>query len=385
MFLGPRRASNRRYLFLPLMLLALAGGLSLAGCRSSGVALNPPGSGSAPQQIAVGSCTPCAKANGQTTSTAPATVDLFQPGSTSSTGTLTTGIALPWVGAVFDSTGDLFVANCQSCFTGQAGTDNVVEYPRGATSPSVTIAVNSNSEPFALAIDSANTLYLSSLLLNGPPSAVTEYAQGYTSGPPTRSITVDEPTGIAIDPAGNLYVANCEVCNPSYFHTGADQILVYAPGTTSPMRTITAGVNEPVALAVDSAGTLYVANCNCGINGAPGGSDTVTEYANGGTTLTRTVSGLTTPFAIAVDTADSLYVANYGSNSVTKYLQGNTTPALTITTGLNAPGAVALDKNGTLYVSNTAGTTVSEYASTYVTGPPTATLSVQYPDVIAIR
>ena len=70
---------------------------------------------------------------------------------------------------------------------------------------------------------------------------------------------------------------------------------------------------------------------------------------------------------------------------MTKYLQGNTTPALTITTGLNAPGAVALDKNGTLYVSNTAGTTVSEYASTYVTGPPTATLSVQYPDVIAIR
>jgi transcription elongation factor Elf1 len=42
-------------------------------------------------------------------------------------------------------------------------------------------------------------------------------------------------------------------------------VLVYAPGATTPMQTITTGINEPVAMAVDSSNNLYVANClNCG-------------------------------------------------------------------------------------------------------------------------
>jgi len=35
---------------------------------------------------------------------------------------------------------------------------------------------------------------------------------------------------------------------------------VYAPGAASPSRSITNGVDEPSSLAVDNSGNLYVAN-----------------------------------------------------------------------------------------------------------------------------
>lgn len=373
-----------------LALLAVILPAALAGCKSSGVAPNPPGTG-AVQQVAVFSCTPCAKANGYTSSTAASTVDLFKTNSANSTGTISNGIVESTAGsdgAVYDGLGDLFVGNCQSCWSGSAGTNNVVEYTPGTTTPSVTITLNSNSEPYDLAEDSSNNLYVSSLAYSSAPSQVTEYPEGYTSGAPSRTISVDEPTGIAIDSSGNLYVANCETCNPApgdFDSTGKDQILVYAPGATTPMRTITAGLDEPVALAIDSQGTLYVANCACGTNGSNTGSNTVTEYANGGTTLTNTITGLDIPFAIALDSANNLYVANYGDNTVTKYPQGSTAPSLTITQGVDDPDGINVDRAGSIYVANGGTTTVTVYSSTYTAGAPTQTLNVSYPAAIAIH
>ncbi len=39
-----------------------------------------------------------------------------------------------------------------------------------------------------------------------------------------------------------------------------ENVVVYAPGSKSPSRTITNGITSPDGLAVDSNGTLYVAN-----------------------------------------------------------------------------------------------------------------------------
>jgi len=103
-----------------LALFAVIVPVAFAGCKSTGTAYNPPGTGNI-QEAAVFSCTPCAKANGYTSSTNPSTVDLFKTNSTTSTGTISTGIVESSAGsdgAVFDGLGDLFVANCQSCWSG---------------------------------------------------------------------------------------------------------------------------------------------------------------------------------------------------------------------------------------------------------------------------
>ena len=75
----------------------------------------------------------------------------------------------------------------------------------------------------------------------------------------------------------------------------------FAPGSTTPTATLT-GLTHPDALAFDSSGNLYVANCS--------GSNTVSEFAPGSTTPTATLTGLNDPEALAFDSSGNLYVAN---------------------------------------------------------------------------
>jgi hypothetical protein len=298
------------------------------------------------------------------------------------------GIAAPWYGLAFDGSGDLFVANCSTCLTGQAGTDNVVEIAPHSNTPTVTIT-NGVTEPFDLAVDGSGTLYVSNLGCYSPSceSTVAEYPSGYTTGPPATTITVKYPLGLALDSAKNLYVANCVVCSTGA--TGSDQILVYAPGGTTPIRTITTGVNEPVGLAIDSSNNLYVANCiNCGLGAGTyvHGTDTVTEYASGGTTPVKTInftSAVDVPFSIAVDAPGDLFVANYAVNSVTEYPPNAVTPSETITHGINSPATVVVDHSNNIFVANAGANTVTKYAPGHP-GRPKETLSVAFPSSMAV-
>ena len=340
--------------------------------------------------LAVSSCVPCS-----TFTNGPSSEGMYAADGTKLRRTVSNGIAAPWVGLVFDSSGDLFVANCSTCLTGQAGTNNVVEIKPHKTTPSVTIT-NGIKYPFDLAVDSSGTLYASNLGCYSPScsGSVSEYPTGYTSGNPSAVIQVKYPLGLALDSSQNLYVANCAVCSTGT--EGSDQVLVYAPGATTPTRAITTGINEPVAMVVDSSNNLYVANCiNCGLGAAAyvtGGTDTITEYASGSSTPSKTItfsgSSPDIPFSIAVDQSGDLFVGNIGVNTVTEYPPNATTPSKTITNGINEPASIAIDARGVLHVSN-AGSgssgTVTEYAANYrVANPPKHTLTVQYPSSIAV-
>lgn len=331
------------------------------------------------QMLAVGSCYQCG-----TDQNGPSAEVFFKVGSEREQRHVTAGLAAPWVGAAFDASGDLFVANCMECW-GMQGTNDVVEIPRGARRPSLKIT-DGVTDPYALALDASGTLYVSNpCWSSGSPCQVSEYAPGYTSGPPTTTISVQSPTALAFDKHGNLYVANCAVCATGT--TGSDQILVYAPGGTSPIRTITAGLNEPLAMAFDSKDNLYVANCiNCDLGSGFDlhGTDTVTEYSQG-KTLTKTITlGTNEPFSLAVNQSNDLFVGNYAVNTVTEYQPGASSSSVTISRGIKEPDSLGFDASGTLYVANGGANTVTEYATGYTKGKPEATLSVAFPSTIAI-
>ena len=62
---------------------------------------------------------------------------------------------------------------------------------------------------------------------------------------------LNQPMGLAVDPKGNLYVAN----------HGGNQILVYNPsGQQLTAKTITKDINAPMTLAWDALGNLWVSN-----------------------------------------------------------------------------------------------------------------------------
>jgi hypothetical protein len=103
------------------------------------------------------------------------------------------------------------------------------------------------------------------------------------------------PWGLALDPKGNLYVAN----------SGANDILMFSPGgVLQSAETITAGISFPDAVAIDSFGNLWVANL------LPGNGN-VSEYTGGvqntSATITQDIVG---PTAITFDNFNNLYVVN---------------------------------------------------------------------------
>ncbi|MGA8533435.1 MAG: hypothetical protein WB615_04950 [Candidatus Tumulicola sp.] len=121
------------------------------------------------------------------------------------------------------------------------------------------------------------------------PGSVVEYAPG--SGTPLRTLTdgIDTPIAMTTGRLGLLFVAN----HP-FLKQGS--ITVYASGT-APVRMITDGINGPDSLAVDRDGYLYVANwCGCGEK-----EDSITVYSPDGSRLLRTISqGVQGPTAIAI-------------------------------------------------------------------------------------
>jgi hypothetical protein len=78
----------------------------------------------------------------------------------------------------------------------------------------------------------------------------------------------------------------------------------------------------------------------------------VTEYSKTGSLLSTYSASLTDPVDVATDHAGNVYVANYGSSgaAVVEYPQGSNTPNNTCNTGLNNDG-IALDNKGDVFVS----------------------------------
>jgi DNA-binding beta-propeller fold protein YncE len=149
-------------------------------------------------------------------------------------------------------------------------------------------------------------------------------AGGFTGlKPPIYGVGVGPASGLN-SPEGLVYANNTlYVAN-----AGSNQVLVYAAQTNPSTgevtgltltSTITADINDPVRLALDSGGHLFVANA---------GDSTITAYdlAAGNAEITAPGSGplisggpLNRPLGVAVDSAGNLYVANNGSNTIAIY------------------------------------------------------------------
>ena len=231
--------------------------------------------------------------------------------------------------------------------------------------------------PYGVVVDSSGTAYVADTSSNSIrkitlAGVVTTLAgsgvAGSTDGTGTAA-QFNSPVGVAVDSSGTIYVADSGN-NRIRKITPAGVVTTLAgsgvAGSTDGTGTA-AQFNYPNGVAVDSSGTAYVADTNsqrirkitlAGVVTTLAGS--AVGFADG----TGTAAQFYWPYGVAVDSSGTVYVADTYSHRIRKITQagvvtslaGSSTQGFADGTGTSAqfnyPNGVAVDSSGTVYVAD---------------------------------
>jgi sugar lactone lactonase YvrE len=215
-------------------------------------------------------------------------------------------------------------------------------------------------------------------------------SSGGGNGNPATDTALSYPEGIAVDAAGNQYIADSGDSKIWMVNATSGVIALLAgdgnckyDGDGGPATG--AELCNPSGVALDAAGNLYIAdygnNAVRELNMATGVMTTVAGNGNcryGGDGGPATGAELCNPSGVALDAADNLYIADTGNNvirevdlltGVINTVAGNGTGGYSGNGGppasaeLSAPSGVALDQSGNLYIADSGNAVVREVSA----------------------
>jgi len=241
--------------------------------------------------------------------------------------------------------------------------------------------------PAGIAADSAGNAYVadtgnSTVRKVTPQGVVTTIAgaagAGGTSDGTGPSARFSAPAGIAVDGAGNLYVADQD--NYTIRKITPAGVVTTLAGSAGQAGSVdgtgaSARFIRPAGIAADNAGNIYVGDAGLGV---------IRKITVNGV-VTTLAGQFSNPFGVAVDRAGSVYVADYGGNTIRRITSDGMVTTLGGTQGIagcadgigpsaqfNGPYGIAVDPAGILYVADT-GNSVIRKGIQIVNTPPAIT------------
>jgi uncharacterized protein (TIGR03437 family) len=240
--------------------------------------------------------------------------------------------------------------------------------------------------PSAVAVDSSGNIYISDTgnnvirkITSGGTISTFAGNNGFGAGfsgdgGPAAAAQLSGPVGIALDSAGNLYIAD-----------SGNNCIRKVTASTGIISTVVGGgiglsagtLNGPVGLALDSAGDIFIADLkNKRIaKYIPGGNPPVKNFAGNGANGFAGDGGQANSFStmlnnaqgVAVDAAGNVYIADTVNSRIRKVDTNNVINTIAGTgrqgysgdggpatsAQLYSPTGVVVDKSGNIYVADT--------------------------------
>jgi sugar lactone lactonase YvrE len=244
--------------------------------------------------------------------------------------------------------------------------------------------------PHDIVRDAAGNLYVANyarhnILKIVPDGTITVFAGGLLIGRPKdgqgTAASIVNPNAIAIDAAGTLYVSDGsnlirKISPAGYVYTFVGS----GRAATADGKYNTASFNQPAGMVVDAAGNLYVAEQRGNVIRKVSPFGDVTTVAGSGTFGSGDGTGPAAKFAyptgITIDKSGNLYVTDWGNGSIRKI-----TPDQVVTTiagggprgtetgvgtdvYFNSPAGITLGPDGNLIVSDFDGNYLKKVITT---------------------
>jgi PKD repeat protein len=315
-----------------------------------------------------------------------------------------TSAQLGAVGIAVDAAGNVYVADQGNHRVRKVTADGVITTvagtgERGFSGDDGQATSARLNDPNGVAVDAAGNIYIADMgnmrvrRVSAAGVITTVAGTGFIGssgdGGPATSATLAFPSGVAVDAAGNVYIA--DQLNDRVRKVTATGVIATIAGTGDAGfagdggQATSAQLRNPFGVAVDVVGNVYIADRDnhrvrrvdaAGVITSVAGTETFGFSGDGGP---ATSAQLKFPAGVAVDAIGSIYIADSNNHRVRRVSTGGviTTVAGTgtaafsgdggqaISAQLDFPLGVAVDAIGNLYVADTGNRRVRK-----VTNPP---------------